>query len=625
MSATDLALDCAGWSARFVASGALASFTDGETELVPEGTRQHAVVEVGGEQFVLTEPSGLRSDGETLRIEYAPAGAGLGVELAHRLLPLEPGGVALETVVTLTPAAPIARDVTVRLPAPITLGESPELFAPQKTGVAWTGRGGPLAGRFVWELAGKTRRFLGGYAVPLGLPLVSELADDGARRLTWCTDPYFSTAFFLSPRSLQDPPERELNWSYLGTVPMTAPEQRRVYACVHGGGPERAIQAFYDTALADVPPGAAWLHEIAWLHYDYLAKAGRGWFEDVDTLAELVPPELRGRVCLCLHGWYDRLGRYAMNEETREIEESWSLVRGHDISGQAGVELTRDGVREMLRYARERGFRTLLYYGDGLVAGSDWARATFPPEAILRCTGWDEGTAHSVLLNPLHEDVRRWFLDYARALAAAFGDDADGFNWDETHFVTQGELGPADCPGYADRAFMTLMREIAAVFHEHRDDLVFLGSDNVGVCHYCDGTGRGAVGYSLVVDGCWQDSACNPEAWPFGIFPNFRNVHWSVNWWPVANIAGTRYGFENFGKPVVTTNGYGENRGVAEYPAEARERLVELFHERLRSPHEPFWLEPGDPRIGGPVGTHELDVRIQDRGTSSRLEAVTGG
>ncbi|HET7572643.1 MAG TPA: hypothetical protein VFJ77_08240 [Gaiellaceae bacterium] len=624
MTSTDTVLTCDGWSARFAASGALASFANGAEELVPGGP-QHPILEIGGAQFLLDEPAALRGDGERVRIEYEPAGAGLSLALEHALLPLPSGGVALETVVTLTPAEPVVHDAIVRLPAPLSLGESPELFAPQKTGIAWTGRGGPLAGRFVWELAGRYRRFLGGYAVPLGLPLVSEVSDDGARRLTWCTDPYFTTAFFLSPRSLQDPPERELNWSYLGTVPMTEPEQRRVYACVHEGDAEDAIRAFYESALADVPPGPAWLHEIGWLHYDYFSLAGRGWFADLDTLAELVPEGERHRVCLCLHGWYDRLGRYAMDEERREIEESWRLVRGHDISGQAGVELTRDGLREMLRYARERGFRTLLYYGDGLVAGSDWAQATFPADAILRCTGWDEGTSHSVLLNPAHPEVRRWFLDYTRALTAAFGDDVDGFDWDETHYFCQGELGPATAPGYLDREHMTLVREIAAVVHEHRADLAFLGSDNVGVCHYCDGTGRGAVGYSLVADGCWQDSACSPEAWPFGIFPNFRNVHWSVNWWPVANLPATRYAVENFGKPVVTTNGYGENRPLAEFPADAVEELLALFRDRAGVPREPLWLTPGDPRTAGPVGTHELGVRIQDRGTSTHLESVTGG
>jgi hypothetical protein len=617
MTSAERTLTCGAWTATFDEGGGLESLTNGPSEFATGTHRRHPIVEVGGDRFEPVSASSFRRAGDALRAEYELPEASLTASIDYRLLPLLGDGAALEMVVALTPSASVGREVSVRLPARVCVGESPELFGPQKNGVGYVGSSGPLAGRFVWELAGLTRRYLGGYSVPLGLPLVSERADDMPWRLTWCTDPYFTTAFFIQTRSLQDASERELNWTYPGTVPITAPEERRVYACLHAGDEHAAIEAFYATALADVPPGAAWLHDIALVHYDYLAKAGQGWFEDIDTLAERIPPADRHRVCLCLHGWYDRLGRYSMDPGSREIEQSWTLERGHDISGQAGLELTRERVREMLRYARERGFRVTLYYGDGLIGGAGWARETFPANAILRCTGWDEGTVHSVLLNPLHEDVRRWFLDYTRAVTRAFGDDCDGFVWDETYFILQGEVGPADCPGYLDRAYMTLTREITAAIHEHRADLVFLGSDNIGVAHYCDGTGRGAVGYSLVADGCWQDSGCNPEAWPFGVFPNFRNVLWSCNWWPVGNFEASRYGAENFGTPVATTNGFAENRSLAEYPDGALDRILEVFWELARSPRKPFWLAPGDPRTPGPLGTHPIET--------DELAPATGG
>lgn len=598
------------WSARFDSSGLLERLDRGAEQFVTEASPRPPIVEVGGEQFRLGEPASLRCDGAVVRVEYAlPAHTALSVSLEYRLVSLLGNGVALETVVTLTPAAPIQRDVCVRLPATVAVGQDTELFGPRKNGVGYIGRGGPPAGHFVWELAGRGRQFLGGYVEPLGLPLVSERGD-GPWRLTWCTDPYFTTSFELAPRSLSDAPDRELNWTYLGAVRWSEPEQRRVYACLHEGDEERALQAFYDTALADVPAGPAWLHDIALTHYDYFAKAGQGWFEDIDTLSAKIAPEDRHRVCLCLHGWYDRLGGYSTNAATREIEARWTLVRSHDLSGQSGLEVTREEITRRLRYARERGFRTTLYFGDGLIAGFDWADEVLPKEAVLRCAGWDEGAAQSVLLNPLHPDVRRWFLDYARALTAAFGDDVDGFVWDETYFIAAGELGPVECPGYLDRAFMTLTRELTEAIHEHRDDLAFLGSDNVGIAPYCDGSGHAAVGYSLVADGCWQDSACNPEAWPFGVFPNYRNVHWSCNWWPVGNFPATEYGARNFGTPAVTTNGFGENRSLAEFPDGALDRILNLFHDLTKGSRRKGWLVDGDPRTPGRLGTHPLEVNL---------------
>ena len=129
-------------------------------------------------------------------------------------------------------------------------------------------------------------------------------------------------------------------------------------------------------------------------------------------------------------------------------------------------------------------------------------------------------------------------------------------------------------------------------------------------------TGRGAIAYSLVADGGWQDTACSPEAWPFGIFPNFRNVLWSCNWWPVGNFEAAEYGASGFGAPAATSNGYGENRGLAEYPEGALERILALSRRQAGSPRLRSWLEAGDPRIPGPVGTHPQDPN---------LRALTGG
>ena len=596
--------------ARFEADGRLTSLSNGASEFVQQSDEPYAILETGPDKLLLSQPTALEEREGTLRVEYGlPPGVPLGVVLEYRLLPLDGEGTALETTVTVTPTTEgtFGADVAVRVPASVAIGEDTKLFAPLKNGVGRTSVGGPPHGFYVWELGGKARMFLGGYTDPLALPMVSESSEDGEWRLTWCSDPYFTTAFQVAPTSLQHPPRRELNWVYSGAVPLAGAETRRVYACLHQGDERDAIQAFYDSALAHIPAGPDWLHDIALIHYDYFSKAGRGWFEDIDAFSARIPEEDRHRVCVCLHGWYDRLGSYSMDPDRREIRDEWTLIRGHDLSDQSGATVSRDGVTEMLEYARSRGFRVALYYGDGLISAADWATATFPREAILRAQGWDEGASHSVILNPAHQAVRAWFLDYTRALMRSFGDHIDALVWDETYFFQIGEIGPANCPGYLDREFMTLMRDITRVTHEHRSNIAFLGSDNVGVTYTCDGTGRGAAAYSVVADGCWQDSACNPEAWPYGVFPNFRNVHWSCNWWPVRNYPATKYGAENFGTPAATSNGYGENRGLEEYPAGALETILGLFWAQVRQfPHRSEWLQEDDPRLPGPVGTHRL-------------------
>ena len=88
--------------------------------------------------------------------------------------------------------------------------------------------------------------------------------------------------------------------------------------------PTRALDAFYQYALPDVPPGPQWLHEIAMVDFDYMSDGGKGWFKDIDALAAALSPQNASKVFLCLHGWYDWCGRYSFDAKTKQFDKQWT-------------------------------------------------------------------------------------------------------------------------------------------------------------------------------------------------------------------------------------------------------------------------------------------------------------
>ena len=60
--------------------------------------------------------------------------------------------------------------------------------------------------------------------------------------------------------------------------------------------------------------------------------------------------------------------------------------------------------------------------------------------------------------NPLHPEVREFYLRYIQALLEEYGKEVDGFIWDETFVVGPSDLGPQAAPGYASRGMMTLVK-----------------------------------------------------------------------------------------------------------------------------------------------------------------------
>ena len=451
-------------------------------------------------------------------------------------------------------------------------------------------------------------RFAGALPYPgalLALPMVSVPRHQSSfpklpGGLMIAADPYFSVLF--TPTGLA--------WTYPAEIGLeNGFEKRTITIASHADSPEHSIECFFDTVLADVPPGPKWLHDIALVDYDYMSDGGRGWFRDIDALAAALPKADRHKVLFCLHGWYDFLGRYCFDQRTGRFDREWTVFSSYPTAKNAPafgeidgdrvevgfgnckpVEMSLKEVHARLSYARARGFRVGMYFADGMNAGD--GLADFDPNCVLHYGGWQgsDSKGRSYIQNPLHPKVRAFYLNYTKALLAEFGPDIDMLNWDETFHIPAGQLGGEGAPGYADRAMMRLARDISRLVEDydraHERQIAFLTSDCLGP--YGEEI-RGP--YALVAHGTYQDSWCRPQAWSYGIFSNYRNVLWSCCWWPVTKWSWIDFAVRQYQAPVSLSNGWGNDKGFSEMNVEQRARAVALFNWRKAAPTKLKWFD----------------------------------
>ncbi|MEW6237580.1 MAG: hypothetical protein AB1656_19530 [Candidatus Omnitrophota bacterium] len=495
--------------------------------------------------------------------------------------------------ISLIPDSEIKEDITLVLPYVAGMPSSPfSLFAPMKNGV---GKEMPNNGEiteWLYYLTGvKPAQEKNLLAIPMmELYPQNTKEDESAARIVFAADPYFSTQFAM-PGDMKDGAFR---WTCESSkIPFDQPIQRTFTTIFMEGGVEDGLQQFYQTL--DIPPGPAWLHDIAMVGYDYLSDKGQGWYKDIDWLTERLPKEDRQRICLALHGWYDILGRYTYNAKTKKLDSQWTAFPNAShcdkkvFPNSVSVDMSQEKVRERLRYAKERGFRVVLYFADGM-AICEGAKEEFFIEKILYSGGWQGpdtiGPTH--IMNPLHPAVREWFLGYMQALLETYGGYVDGFVWDETFHVDPEHYGTKYAPGYASHAMMTLTRELTESVHRLRPDCVFLASDCLGANGW-----NFKAPYALMADGTYQDSHCQPAAWPYGIFPNYRNVLWSCNWNPVQHFDWTEIGVRKYQAPVVFTNGWNDDMGFSEMPEATAQKFINLFQERKKIATRLKWIPSG--------------------------------
>ena len=431
----------------------------------------------------------------------------------------------------------------------------------------------------------------------LAMPLVD--IESGGRHYACCGDPAHTTGFLTG----------EFEWVHTagGRV------ERNFYVVPHDGDFRSAVDCFYRTALASVKPGPDWLHEVAVVDYDYLSKNGRGWFADIDRLAEVIPRNERHRVVMTLHGWYDLVGRYSYNSRARSLEKKWTAFPNvdspgfkqhaiesnkknklsgwrHTFGNMRPVEMTIKDVHRRIRYAKDKGFRCVLYFADGMNSG-DGIPDVHDPTKVLSWGGWigPETAGKTYVQNPLHPAVRAYYKGYLEALLDEYGKQIDGLVWDETFTVKAGQMGPRPYTGYADAAMMSLVSELRARVETFSSHLAFMSSDDLSANY--------RTPYALVAHGTYQDSACAPSFWPYGLFPNFRNVLWSCNWYPETNWHYNERAVDPFGAPVAISNGYGDDFGAAQMNQAQIDRTLALYRKRAARRTRIGWIEEAGGRF----------------------------
>jgi len=611
-----VSLERNGWRLQVSEGGEIVSFTDGKMELINRrlGGNRPRVVVGNMRLYDCEQPSASRQEGSRLIFRYdfaAPDDFSVNYELELAEVPSTL--VTLRQKVGIEAKRKITESVKLILPRNLQLPyEYRKVFLPMKNGI---GRRKPILGyesenEYVYAMAGSYERM--GKPQMLAIPMVDEYADATGLRLTHCTDPYFSSYFYLP----QGEKVGNFNCVYLEEVGVER-EERVVYTAVHRGGEKGAMEVFYATALGEVKAGPDWQHEVAIVDYDYFSKNGEGWFRDIDALTKLVAPEDRPKVFLALHGWYGYVGQYAFDWRKGVFFKEWtafpnaldphfqSLPDAPDSgTGSFGTGLIwpKASVRAMrpvpmsladmhrrIRYAKDKGFQVGVYYADG-TNSSDGLKDLFDPSKVLHWGGWEgpDTTGKTYGQNPLHPEVRQFYMKYIQALLDEYGKEVDGFIWDETFGVSPNELGPSAAPGYASRGMMTLVRDVAATVASFSPQLAFFASDDIGAFSEYEQN----VPYCLVVHGTYQDSWCTPGGWSYGLFPNYRNTLWSCNWAPVTRLEYSRYAVEMFDAPVPISNGaLGDDIGIGDMTASQQRKVVDLFEARKRRRMEITWVE----------------------------------
>ena len=599
-----------GWQLKVATTGDIVSLQNGKIELINSrlGENHPRILVLGKKYYVCNLPKSSRREDSKLIFQYYFSDRfTFSVDYEIELLPLKEGSANLRQKVKISAPTQISERIKLILPRNLQLPfPGRKVFLPLKNGIGRRKLIGNLDNEdeYLFQFAGE---FEGGKPQALAIPMVDEYADQTDLHLTLSADPYFSSYFALPFGDRIG----QFHCIYPGTIGIHGSEERVLSTGLHSGGTQKSMSVFYECSLEDVQRGPDWVHDVAMVDYDYLSKNGEGWFADINKLEGLVPRGDREKVFLALHGWYDVLGRYSYDYGKRSLDKHWVAFPSaldpdvqaygdapeewtehywhkRSVNKMRPVEMSLSEMHRRMRFAKERGFRVGLYFADGLCACTG-AKDIYDPSKILTQGGWKgpdtKGTVYQQ--SPLHPAVRDFYKSYLQALLSEYGTELDGLIWDETFYINPGELGTKAFPGYADRAMMTLVKELSTLTRNANSQLAFLASDVIGVRGW-----NQKAPYGLVAHGTYQDSGCRPEAWPYGLFPNFRNVLWSCNWAPVSNFRFTEYAVETFDVPVAISNGpFGDDIGISEMNQQHLRGVMNLFEKRKGTKMQIGWIE----------------------------------
>lgn len=412
------------------------------------------------------------------------------------------------------------------------------------------------------------------------------------------TDPYWGSQFQVQVFKKGAQTGCWITTSYANTgsiVPVTEQQRTEVFV-YHKAGVDGMLKSFYET-IPEIHPNPQWIQGIQLDYYDYISsyhsEPGQGWYHDVQKLAEVIPQRDRGKVVLCLHGYYDYLGRYCYDDATRRLVEKWDC---YDKDGRT-VPMSLAEMHRRIKFATDRGFHVLLYFGDGTATDTsspyyrnDWVirfkNGSYPARGFVQ---WRPGLkvqippSHELpanakltnhIMDPAIPAVHDWFVRYTEALLKEYGGELDGFVWDETFLIPRGWVSYArPQPTYSDRAFMRLVSDLTQEVQQWRrinPNLVLLVSDSA------------RVPYALVANGTYEDSECAPQIWAPEFLINYRNSLWSCLWYCVRLDNFNRFAVETYGLAQGLANGWGDNLGRSEMPEGVLNGVIQRFLARIR-------------------------------------------
>ena len=331
--------------------------------------------------------------------------------------------------------------------------------------------------------------------------------------LSIACDPYAGSQFYgLAMKGKDAGVKVTVSHRYAGSIVPMKQENRCLVLNVHRKGADGIINTFY-AAIPEIAPAPAWTHAVAANYYDYFSQGGKGWFANIQKLAEVFPDKTqRGKIVCCLHGWYDFDGMYTFDYGKTALADSWVVHKKYSMDKQA--------VHRRIKFATDLGFRVVLYFADGMNCTgvpSDIRKGQAFVDANGKTRGgWIGPTGGGgPTLDPSSPVVQQWFTAYLEALLREYSREVSGFVFDETNYFIPGDISYRDKehPAYADRAMMNLVRDLTLRVQKWRKtnpDLVFLeGSHHV---------------YGLVAHGSYTD---------FPGFPwiiNYRNNSWQTYW-----------------------------------------------------------------------------------------------
>ncbi len=414
----------------------------------------------------------------------------------------------------------------------------------------------------------------------LGMPVVGLVFEDQESggppqplQLSVAADPYCGSYLQAQPTAAGT--QVTVRTTYRGSIVPVRSESRTLALEFHRNGADGTLRSFYRT-IPEIKPGARWIQGIHLVYYDYLSQKGEGWFKDLKALADRIPANDRGRVAVCLHGWYDYFQQYAYDHEHRKLLKEWTAFPGTYKVPMSLVEMHR-----RLKFAKDLGFRVLLYFCDG--TNSDGGAPSFQKTYMLRdkagktFPGWKgpDSLGQPWMMDPSVPGLQEWYRGYLKAMLDEYAQDLDGFVWDETFyipvdFISYGEAGPA----YADRAMMSLVAELTRMvqsYHDRNPNLVLLAADN------------GSTSYALVAHGTYQDSGAREKHWGESMFANYRNSLWSCNWSPLKGDDNNRIAAEKYGLPQGVSNGWEDNCGPSQMPAALLDVVLKRFSKNVES------------------------------------------